>query len=275
LATPAHKYMMEPKGIAAIAAALVPLPSPHGSHVIVCKLDASGTDGGNENVCMAGYVAQLSAWMDFELVARSVLDRYGVGILHAKEFYDTKGDFAGWSRDKKEAFIREIQYKCILGRIDAGVIFGAPKSEWIKAKRTHNLAHQESAFGFCFRVIIDQLFGDIVIREALGKGETLTFVLESGDQNAGDAQRIFNEARAFSSWNRDKLYSFGFAPKESAIGLQVADFLAVTSRKYIDQYSPETGYPPEPAIVSILRERIWLIDQVSVSFFPTPKKRLS
>jgi hypothetical protein len=29
------------------------------------------------------------------------------------------------------------------------------------------------------------------------------------------------------------------------------------------------AYPPEPPIVSILRERIYLIDQVAVSFFPT------
>ncbi|MGA7789071.1 MAG: hypothetical protein WCA56_12990, partial [Xanthobacteraceae bacterium] len=63
--------------------------------------------------------------------------------------------------------------------------------------------------------------------------------------------------------------------KESAKGLQIADFLAVTSRKYINLYSNERGYAPEPAIVSILRERIYLIDQSAVSFFPDLRKRRS
>jgi hypothetical protein len=224
---------------------------------------------------MAGYVAMLSAWLDFEQVVHPVFNRYGVTVLHAKEFYDTKGEFAGWSRDKKRDFIREIQEKCILERLDAGVVFAASKAEWLKAKRTHGRAHNESAFGFCFRAIIDMLLSDVIIGKAVAKGETLTFVLESGDNNAGDAERIFNEARAFSTWNREKLFSFGFAPKESARGLQIADFLAVTSRKYIAAYSDETGYAPEPEIISILRDRIYLIDQTAVSFFPVPKKRQS
>lgn len=117
----------EPQGVAAVTMALVATPSAKGDYVLVCKLDASGTDPDNPIVCMAGYVAMLSAWMDFEQVARPIFNRYGVTVLHAKEFYDTKGEFAGWSRDKKHAFIREIQNQCILGRLDAGVVFGAPK----------------------------------------------------------------------------------------------------------------------------------------------------
>jgi hypothetical protein len=249
--------------------ALVASPPAKGDYVLVCKLDASWTEKESATVCMAGYIAMLPAWLEFEQSAAPIFDRYGVTVLHAKEFYDTDGEFEGWSRDKKEAFIRDIQHKCILGRLDAGIIFAAPKAEWKKAKAKHNLAHQESAFGFCFRAIIDQIFGDVVIGKALALGETLTFVLESGDQNAEDAKRIFNRARAENEWIRQKLYSFGYAPEESARGLQIADFLAVTSRKYIDSYNPQIGYPPEPPIVSILRERIYLIDQVAVSFFPT------
>ena len=262
----------EPTGVAAVAMALVAIPSAKGDYVLVCKLDASGTTDGNTPIlCMAGYIALLPAWLEFERLARPILDRYGVTVLHAKEFYGTKGEFADWARTKKEDFIREIQNTCIIGRLDAGVVFGATKSEWLKAKREHGLAQQESAFGFCFRAIIDQLYSDAIIGRAIAQGETLTFVLEAGDSNAYDAQRIFNEARAFSSWNREKLHSFGFAPKESAVGLQIADFLAVTSRRYMTDYSDERGYAPEPPIVSILRNGIYLIDQTAVSFFPTQK----
>lgn len=269
------RELASPAGVAAVAMALIAVPSPKGDYVLVCKLDASGTDPENPIVCMAGYVAMLSAWMDFERVARPIFDRYGVTVLHAKEFYDTKGEFEGWSRDKKHAFIREIQDRCILGRLDAGVVFGAPKAEWVKAKRIHNLAPRESAFGFCFRAVIDMLLTDVIIGKAVAQGETMTFVLEAGDNNAGDAERIFNEARAKNEWNRTKFFSFGFAAKELAIGLQIADFLAVTSRKYMARYSSENGYAPEPEIISILRDRFYLIDQTAVSFFPTKAGRSS
>src|SRR5689334_21046002 len=72
--------------------------------VLVCKLDASGTDAANPVITMAGYVGLLSGWLDFEVRARKVLDDYGVCVLHAKEFYDTDGDFKGWGRSKKENF---------------------------------------------------------------------------------------------------------------------------------------------------------------------------
>jgi hypothetical protein len=59
--------------------------------VLVCKLDASGTDAANPIVTMGGYVGMLSGWLDFEVRARALFDRYGVTVLHAKEFYDTDG----------------------------------------------------------------------------------------------------------------------------------------------------------------------------------------
>jgi hypothetical protein len=39
--------------------------------VLVCKLDASGTDAANPIVTMAGYVGLLSGWLDFEVRLRS------------------------------------------------------------------------------------------------------------------------------------------------------------------------------------------------------------
>lgn len=89
-------------------------------------------------------------------------------------------------------------------------------------------------------------------------------------------RREFSTKRAHSmKWNCQKLFSFGFAAKELAIGLQMADFLAVTSRKYIGSYGKEAGYASEPQIVSILRDRFYLIDQTAISFFPTPQKKKS
>jgi hypothetical protein len=238
--------------------------------VLVCKLDASGTDRTNKTVTMAGYVGLLPAWSEFEIRARAICDREHVSILHAKEFYDTKSDFSGWSRHRKEAFVRAIR-DASLGKLDLGITFSVIKTEFVKAKQEHQLAQSESPFGFCFRSIIDRLFSDPIISEVLERGENLTFILESGDENAGDAQRIFNQIKAMNPRFDRRLYSFGFADKRSSIGLQWADLLAVTSRRYIDKYDDQSGYPKEPTIISILRDRIYLIDEVATSFYPIEK----
>jgi hypothetical protein len=203
--------------------------------VFVCRLDASGTDRPNKIVTMAGYVGFLPEWNDFEIKAREVCARENVSVLHAKEFCDTKGDFAGWSRYKKESFVREI-HDLSLGRLELGISFSVEKSAFLKGKREHKVAHNESAFGFCFRSIAYGLMHDVVVSEVLKKGENLTFILESGDQNGEDAHRIFNWLKRLNSTFDRALYSFGFADKRSSVGLQWADFLAVTTRRYADAY---------------------------------------
>jgi hypothetical protein len=64
------------------------------------------------------------------------------------------------------------------------------------------------------------------------------------------------------------LNSFGFADKGSSIGLQIADLLAVYTRKYVNKYDEDAGYADEPTIISILRDRIFLIDDVAYRFLP-------
>lgn len=59
-------------------------------------------------------------------------------------------------------------------------------------KSKHKVAHNEFAFGFCFRSILYGVMYDDVMSKVLKIGENLTFVLESGDVNGRDADRIFN-----------------------------------------------------------------------------------
>ena len=234
--------------------------------MLVCKLDASGTDRNSPIVTMGGYVGLLPAWMEFEVGGRAVLDRYSVEVLHAKEFYDTKGDFEGWSRTKKCDFVSQLQEQ-ILGKFDLAVSFSIVKAEFLKAKKAHNVAHRESAFGYCFRTIVRKMLDDSVLKLALGRGQQdITFVLESGDENAGDARRIFDEAKKLSPWHDRVLRSFGFADKKSSVGLQIGDLLAVTLRKHADKYSPDKGLAPASEILKILDHKIYLMSDVAYEF---------
>ena len=73
--------------------------------VFACYLDDSGHD--QRVVTMAGYVASIDAWKEFEAKAEEFLAHYEVPVFHAKEFRSTKGYFEGWTRIKKRSFAIE------------------------------------------------------------------------------------------------------------------------------------------------------------------------
>jgi hypothetical protein len=241
--------------------------------VLVCKLDASAGEASESQVLtLAGYVAFLPSWSEFEIAVKRVFDSYGVDVLHAKQFYDTKGAFTGWSLDKKKQFIRDI-HEVSLGRLELGVCFSAQRSKFEAVKHAHRVGQSESLFGFSLRPVIHSLLTDNVLASLFARGESLTLILESGDTNAADAQRIFNWAKKRNALFDRILYSFGFADKKSSHGLQWADFLAVTMRRHIDDYVKTGTLPDDPPFIEILRNRFYLISQFATAFEPVRVKR--
>jgi hypothetical protein len=140
------------------------------------------------------------------------------------------------------------------------------KSEFAQLKKRRNIGHNESAHGFVLRHSIARLLSDVVLEEAYQKGVSLTIVHENGDANAADMQRVFNVIKKISPEHNRRLASFGSADKESSVGLQIGDFLAVTARKYINRTDALGRYPEEPAILSILRDGIYMIDDVVIGW---------
>jgi len=82
-------------------------------------LDDSGTDERSPVITMAGYVALAHNWAIFGKRAKKLYARYGITQLHASDYHGTKGEFAGWGREKKMQFVREmfelVRKSCVLG----------------------------------------------------------------------------------------------------------------------------------------------------------------
>jgi hypothetical protein len=76
--------------------------------MMICYLDDSGTDSASPILTMAGYVGAEPRWAAFEQSAKKIFADFDVALLHGKEFNDTKGQFKGWTRKKKEAFIARL-----------------------------------------------------------------------------------------------------------------------------------------------------------------------
>jgi hypothetical protein len=81
-------------------------------------LDDSGTDDRSPVITMAGYVAHSHHWAIFDKRAKKLYPCYGITKLHSSDFHGTKGEFAGWTGDKKMEFVRElftlVRKSCVL-----------------------------------------------------------------------------------------------------------------------------------------------------------------
>ena len=76
--------------------------------MLVCYLDDSGKDPQNSITTIAGFVARSEEWEAFEREVEPIFDAYKVDILHSKQLHDTDGCFSGWTRMKKQTFVREV-----------------------------------------------------------------------------------------------------------------------------------------------------------------------
>jgi hypothetical protein len=225
--------------------------------MMVCYLDDSGTDAASPILTMAGYVGLRPMWAAFEQSASKIFAEFGITTLHGKEFNDTKGQFKGWSRKKKEAFIARLIVELKKAAL-FGVMASISKTAFAKAKDLGE-HEQQSPYGFCFGEILDQIMFSAVMKAAASNGATLSFVVEAGNKNDADVVRVFNKAKADprNAGAELVLRSVEFANKTSTIALQMADFLAFTGRRYAAQSEGAKKYLP-------------MTDLQKVAFFAIP-----
>lgn len=211
---------------------------------MICYLDDSGTDSASPILTMAGYVGAQPRWAAFEQSAKKIFADFDVALLHGKEFNDTKGQFKGWTRKKKEAFIARL-YLELRNAASFGVMGSIAKAAFAKMKSLGEGA-QQSPYGYCFGEVLDKIMWSDVIKSAASAGGTLSLVVEAGNKNDADVVRVFNKAK----WDprnvgaEKVLKSVTFAKKTSAIALQMADFLAFTGRRNAIQNERARKYLP-------------------------------
>ncbi len=169
------------------------------------------------------------------------MDKYGVAILHTKEFHDTKGVFKGWSRDRKKAFARELFLPFDRRLYALSMTVNKKSLQMAKEMGQHQ---NMSAYGVCFsaimtRLLIDQQVGPHVRQEGV------SFLVEDGNNNNSEIEQFFNKHRnepAFEGCMR----SIKFIAKGSCKAIQLADYWAFYSRRFMrenDRFAGKLSLP--------------------------------
>jgi hypothetical protein len=208
--------------------------------IVTVYIDESGTHDGSPVMVLAGQVAKLGQWVDFDARWRRLLKREGVEYFHAKEFRSRSGPFAGWSPERSERFLRRAEkiiskftfcgFTTVLDPRDYQQVYRAAK----KPKRFKN----DSKYGLCFRLVLLEL--PRLIQRSLNRDDLeINFVLELGDPGSGDAVVIFEDAKRDAPEELSRLLGvLSYGEKRIFPGLQAADLIAFGAFRR-EQRSPD------------------------------------
>lgn len=193
--------------------------------MFVCYLDDSDAEN-SAVITLAGYVSQIRIWEQFEEHAAKVYERFGVGILHAKDFEDRKGEFKGWDRDKSKAFLDAL-LEGALPRLYA-VSYSTHKQLYEQRRKEFRGWESIGAYAASFGFIIGHLtygpLGDLIKRQGL------SFVVESGHKNNPGIAQYFHSLK--KSRPALQLRSFTESGKEQSRAIQLADLFAFYTRRW-------------------------------------------
>ncbi|MGH6976843.1 MAG: DUF3800 domain-containing protein, partial [Stellaceae bacterium] len=237
-----------------------------------CYLDEARTDKESAITTVGGYVAACPDWLQFEVAADGICADANVSVIHGVDFHHGRRSFKGWNSHDKELFAEKLQ-AALKPIAILGVTQSAVNADFAKVKKEYKVVQQESVYGWCFRRIVGIALDDPIIRVCFNETSNVDihFILEEGCKNRPDVERIWDEIKRISPM-RGRLSALTFAPKESTRAVQMADFLAYHSRRYLGKYDVERGpEAPEPKIISILRDGIHIEDGVSYGFKPRNK----
>ena len=196
--------------------------------VFACYLDDS--DSQNSNLMtLAGYVARIDAWREFEQEIAPVFKSYEIPVLHAKELHDTDGYFSGWSRQQKRSFIADI-YDVAQRHVAFGISISARKravKKWIRSDRKNS---GMSPYGMCFSSISHFVVMNNPFRRQI-QDSGICFMVESGHENNPEIERAFRMSDKHGLFD-GIVRSIYFVDKRSCHAIQLADFLAFHSRRF-------------------------------------------
>jgi hypothetical protein len=188
---------------------------------------------------MAGYLGNAQQWDAFESDWKAFLSKHPsveeIGGTHAKDVLRRRGhyhklpdaDYAGFV-DEMVNTVVTAGFKAILVTLTNDDFIEFRK--WEKAQGRRDKL--ESAYALCFRMCMCKLAGHV---RDFHPSECVSFVVESGHKNAGDAERLFRITKNAprSSKRFPQLGTFTEASKFDYGGLQAADLIAYCAYRHV------------------------------------------
>jgi Protein of unknown function (DUF3800) len=190
-----------------------------------CDESYDGNPGRPDTLTISGYFADQTTWEEVEKQWSNVNARYGVSRFHAAPLNHAKGEYLGWSKDKR------VQYSAELLRILAaqGTRLVAYNCG-MRADVYRRIISEEGQTKLgppwfaCFKSCIAMITSHM---ETLPLEDSLSVVVERGSGFDQFAVDFFDRLAANPKFiYRHRLNTCTAAKPNQSIGLQVADLMA-------------------------------------------------
>lgn len=212
--------------------------------IVTVYIDESGTHGSPVTI-LGGWVGRLGQWADFDPKWRRLLKRYGVCHFHSKEIRHSQGEFKGWSIAQKQNFLGAAS-KLGTNNLEYGFTIFLKEDDYQK----HYIAGQrpkevqlDSRYGLCFRYCVG-LISNLAMQSFKRRDLNISFVLEAGHTNYGDAERIFSKVKKSRVPHEQEivraLQTLSAGDKLAFPGLQIADAIAYSAYQHITRAPLQT-----------------------------------
>lgn len=226
---------------------------------------------------VAGYVATVKQWAEFEREWKDLLKEFNVAYLHKRELEHLWGEFKyaqDWPKDEQRKLKEEVNRRAcsiILRRVNAGFAASVYKADWQefdKGRWAEALGESFYAAGAlqCLKLVSSWI-------HRFNRNEPIRYVFERGAEGRDEVEKVLRqtektpEARAMSrmaGWSfeskKDEVVRGVLHP--AAIPLQAADFLAYEMYRHMDNRVVEgikrdrngKEIPARRALVSLLQQ---------------------
>lgn len=243
---------------------------------LACYLDDSGSHPESSIITIAGFLAPINLWTQFEAAAENLFDTYGVDCLHTRDLHASDGKFKGWSRVKKRSFCGELASH-LRPLYPFGVSISAQKSSYLARKSEFDAWHNLSAFGFCFDRLMLKTYEQIFYehgREMWHDDMSISVIMESGNKNNNNALDCFNKLKHDEKLER--LASMSFIDKKDCIAVQAADFLAFYSRRWMDECVKSGNKTERPELLQLFSNNLHIVTEGITDYirFDGPQQNL-
>jgi hypothetical protein len=197
--------------------------------------DDSGTHDGSKVLALAGCIAREEQWLYFAQAWQAMLDEYEIQVFHMSELESLKGEFSGWTEERKRKLIGSvigIARKWAKNSIASVVLvdeYAQVIPDWAK---------KSAAFGddynFCFQMCIGQAMGWVdALNPPMPARDQVAFVFDQQEKLEGVTRNTFTQIKKFRDVG-DRMGTLAFASKKRFLPLQLADFFAYESYKFLD-----------------------------------------
>jgi hypothetical protein len=174
--------------------------------------------------------------------------QYGIKQMHAKDFRQRRGEFAGMPLEQHSQFNSSF-LQLIDNNLSGGFVTVLSSSHYKEIYRPRffkKKTRPDSEYGLCFRAT---LWKALIF--AVNKGESLVPILELGHRNIRDVARIYNEIKNDLTEDDSRfLGPIAFETKKRCVPLAAADLLVYTVFRKSAGYSShpyKDAFPVGPA----------------------------